>query len=108
MELTVSVVDAHTGRPAVALPVMVERQESDGWYVVAEGETDERGLLRYKAIDGDLSIHRCVVNTERYFTALGITSSYSDVVVTLRDINSSRSVSVFIAARSYLVYDTNA
>lgn len=105
MDLTVAVVDAHTGRPAMQLPVVLERQESDGWCVLVDQETDQQGKVRYKAPVDDLSIHRCVVNTERYFAALGTVSSYSDIVVTLRGFSSNRTVSVLIAARAYLVSD---
>ena len=43
MGLSTHVLDTATGRPAAAVPVLVQRLAVDGWHEVARSETDNDG-----------------------------------------------------------------
>jgi 5-hydroxyisourate hydrolase len=46
MTVTTHVLDTARGRPAAAVPVLLERADGDGWQPVGRGETDADGRVR--------------------------------------------------------------
>ena len=72
MSFSTHVLDAVTGRPAVGVPVRLERQGR----VVAAGRTDEDG--RIKGWQPDEGVHRVVFDTGAYLAE----TFYPEVVIT--------------------------
>lgn len=108
MTITIRVHDTSSGRPVPQLPVCFEQQCRGGWSLVASEETDAQGRVADWVAPEPAGVYRCVLHTEPYFTALGLTTSYPEIVVTLRH-NALRGrihVTVLIASYVYLVHDT--
>jgi 5-hydroxyisourate hydrolase len=81
--ITTHVLDTSRGRPAVGVPVLLERASDSGWQPVGRGTTDVDGRI------GDLlsslperGQYRLTFDTGAYFRALGEASFYPEVSVT--------------------------
>jgi len=83
MSLSTHVLDATTGRPAVAVPLRLDRRTGDGWQPLGSGTTDDDGRCR-DLVPGDLDagVHRLVFDTGAWFSATGRTGFYPEVVIT--------------------------
>ena len=84
--ITTHVLDTSSGRPAAAVPVVLE-QSSDGggWSRVGGGVTDSDGRLRSLVREGvELvpGLFRLTFDTGAYFAAAGATTFYPHVVIT--------------------------
>jgi 5-hydroxyisourate hydrolase len=83
--ITTHVLDTTRGRPASAVPVVLELRDSSGrWNRVSAGETDSDGRLRtLLPSDAPLAagMYRLVFDTAHYFRALGAPSFYPIVIV---------------------------
>lgn len=68
MGLSTHVLDAAKGRPAVGVPVRLERDTGDGWTTIAQGRTDDDGRLPGWVDSAQLSagVHRLVFDTGAY------------------------------------------
>ncbi|MEV0644103.1 hydroxyisourate hydrolase [Phytomonospora sp. NPDC050363] len=106
MTVSIEVHDAHSGMPVAQLPVRFERRADDGWEVVACHRTDTEGRVAKWEPEDDCALsYRCVLDTDRYFTGLGLNSFYPEIIVALRlsDRDPSLRVTVLAAAHAYLV-----
>ena len=81
--ITTHVLDTSRGRPAVGVPVALERAVDSGWRIVARGTTDDDGRV------GDLLTsvvqagrYRLTFDTAAYFHAVGDAGFYPEVSVT--------------------------
>ena len=85
MSITTHVLDTARGRPAAAIPVVLERRGGAGeWIGVGRGETDRDGRLRSLSPDGTTlvpAVYRLTFQTRGYFDSLGVTAFYPEVVV---------------------------
>jgi len=83
--ITTHILDTARGRPAAAIPVVLERRDDTGeWMTVGRGETDRDGRLRSLYPDGTSllpAVYRLTFQTRRYFDSLGVTAFYPEVVV---------------------------
>jgi hypothetical protein len=107
--ISVEVIDAQNGRRVAALPIRWEQHGSDGWFLVAEQHTDtEAGTARWPVPDPG-GRYRCVLDTDRYFTVLGVTPCYPEIVMALRPggLGAGRRLTVVIAPHAYLVHDSD-
>lgn len=84
-EIVVFVLDTTRGRPAVGVPVTLEKRgEADAWLAVARGHTDESGCIpgfvsgRGKLSAGQYRLH---YNTSDYFAAQDQPSMFDEIVV---------------------------
>jgi len=68
MGLSTHVLDAAKGRPAVGVPVRLERDTGDGWTTIAQGHTDGDGRLSgwVDAAQLNAGVHRLVFDTGAY------------------------------------------
>ncbi len=82
MSLSTHVLDATTGRPAVAVPLRLARRTGDGWESLGTGSTDDDGRCRDLA-PGDLDdgVYRLLFDTGAYFSATGRTGFYPEVAI---------------------------
>jgi len=80
MGLSTHVLDTAKGRPAVGVPVRLERDTGTGWTIVARGLTDFDGRLAGWVDSARLAAgpHRLVFDTGSY---LGPSAFYPEVTV---------------------------
>lgn len=107
--ITTHILDISLGRPARNVPVMLERQTSDGWEVVGQGITDADGRLRdLMSADAILQTghYRLIFDTETYFTGQRINGFYPEVVVTftVRDAGAHYHVPLLLSPYGYSTY----
>lgn len=106
--ISIEVHDSYSGQPVPRLPVRFEQRDRGGWSQVGSEETDAQGRVADWSAPEPAGLYRCVLHTEPYFTTLGLTTSYPEIVVTLRHDGLRRGVrvTVLIASYAYLVHDT--
>jgi 5-hydroxyisourate hydrolase len=82
--LSTHVLDATVGRPAVGVPVRLERQDGADWASVAEAATGADGRLAgWVPADGfDAGTYRLVFGTGAWFAGQGRPTFYPEVAVT--------------------------
>ena len=82
--ITTHVLDTARGRPAVGVPIVLERATGDGWEHVGRGATDADGRLRDLIADGAPVAdgrYRLTFDTGAYFRDRGEAAFYPEVVV---------------------------
>ncbi len=104
MKLGVCVSDGTNGRPVDGLPVRIERPSLDAWQTVWQGLTGSDGRLdRPPRPEDDPGPFRLVLETDRYFTTLGMRPFYSHIVVVFTEWEADREIPIVIAPHGYAV-----
>ena len=82
--ITTHVLDTAAGRPAVDVPITLERRDPEGkWSRVASGRTGRDGRLQTLLTTAPgAGVYRLLFDTRTYFAATGSPIFYPDVVVT--------------------------
>jgi 5-hydroxyisourate hydrolase len=81
--ITTHVLDTSRGRPAVGVPVALERAVDSAWQPVGRGTTDADGRVRdLLASPPEAGHYRLVFDTGAYFRAVGEAGFYPEVSVT--------------------------
>jgi len=80
--ITTHVLDTSRGRPAVGMPVVLERAGDAGWQPVGRGTTDADGRVRdLLASPPEAGRYRLSFDTDTYFRAVGDVGFYPEVSV---------------------------
>ena len=83
--ITTHVLDTARGRPAIGVPVVLERRLGpDEWEGISRGETDDDGRLRSLLPDATLLVpgtYRLIFDTRRYFEQQQLRSFYPQVII---------------------------
>ena len=80
--ITTHVLDTSRGRPAVGVPVVLERAGDAGWQAVGRGTTDADGRVRdLLASAPEAGRYRLSFDTDAYFRAVGDVGFYPEVSV---------------------------
>ncbi|MFD4385812.1 hydroxyisourate hydrolase [Streptomyces sp. NPDC058495] len=99
-----SVSDGTNGRPVDGLLIRVERPRPDAWETVWQGLTGSDGRLDRPSLPDDPpGPFRLVLETERYFTTLGMRPFYSHIVVAFAAWESDQEIPIVIAPHGYAV-----
>ena len=85
--ITTHVLDTSRGRPAVGVPVVLERAVDSGWQPVGRGATDADGRVPeprngYAIGVPEAGRYRLSFDTDTYFRAVGEAGFYPEVSVT--------------------------
>ena len=81
--ITTHVLDTSRGRPAVGVPVALERAVDSRWQPVARGTTDGDGRVSDLLSEApEAGRYRLTFDTGAYFTAVGDAGFYPEVSVT--------------------------
>ena len=108
--ITTHILDISSGFPAGNVPVLLERQISNGdWQIIGKGLTDNDGRLR-DLISSDESFlpgnYRLTFDTETYFAKQQIEGFYPQVTVafTVRDTAQHYHVPLLLSPFGYSTY----
>jgi 5-hydroxyisourate hydrolase len=107
--ITTHVLDTSIGRPAAAVPVVLERSDAPGsWIAVGRGETDRDGRLRTLLPEASVTagIYRLVFDTRAYFGARGVDAFFPTVsiVFEVTDAQSPYHVPLLLSPYGYSTY----
>jgi 5-hydroxyisourate hydrolase len=105
--ISVQVLDGTYGQSAAGVRVRLERSSGDGWSAVANAETSSAGSVEDPAIRQlGRGLYRIVLDSDRYFAALGAGTAYPEVVVVFRMRGESDNcqVKVTLSPHSYSAY----
>ena len=107
--ITTHVLDVARGRPAQAVPVILERQTEDTWRELGRAATDADGRVRQLLPAGhalSAGIYRLTFLTRSYFDALGIEGFYPEaaIVFTVRDPDQHYHVPLLLSPFGYSTY----
>lgn len=82
--ITTHILDTARGKPASAVPVVLEFEEGDGWKELGRGRTDDDGRVR-DLLPADFNLtagsYRLTFDTSRYFSAQKVESFYPVVTI---------------------------
>jgi 5-hydroxyisourate hydrolase len=82
MTVSTHVLDATAGKPAAGVPVSLEvREPGPAWALVAAGETDADGRLRFGTATSP-GVYRLTFGTGDFFRGRGTETFYPEVSVT--------------------------
>jgi 5-hydroxyisourate hydrolase len=103
MGVSTHVLDAVAGRPAVGVPVTLERRGTAGWDAVAAGETDSDGRIADLAPSTEAGDHRLTFAVDGYFD---VDSFYPEVVIVFRiaDPQAHHHVPLLLSPAAYTTY----
>ncbi|GLZ77559.1 hypothetical protein Afil01_23660 [Actinorhabdospora filicis] len=104
MTVSLRVLDAHNGLPVEDLPVRLEHRGCEGWSTVDVARTDCTGRVEQWDVPSGAA-YRCVLDTDRHFTPLGLTGFYTEIILALRC--SAMRVTILVAPHFHLVHDEN-
>lgn len=108
MIFQVFVVDSASGRPVDGLPVRVERRYLNEWQTVWQGITDHNGRASSSWTSEETGSQvRMILETDRYFTTLGVRPFYSYIMVALANSECDQHIPVVLAPHCYLVCSVN-
>jgi 5-hydroxyisourate hydrolase len=83
-QITTHVLDVALGKPAVAVPVILEMEMADGeWMEISRGATDADGRVKHLLEPGSLStgIYRLTFDTRAYFESIDAVGLYPLVAI---------------------------
>lgn len=107
MSISVKARDGVHGQPAAGVQVRLERIDEGDWTLLAHAETDTQGCVRdWYEPTSDTRTYRLTLNSGQYFTYLGFTTAYPEIVVTFRLLDETRSyeLEVLLSPHSYAAY----
>ena len=105
MTISTHVLDTSRGRPAVGVPVRLDRHDGEAWRPLTEGETDGDGRLAGLPAP-DTGTYRLRFGTGRYFADLGDETFYPEVgvVFTVSDPGEHLHVPLLASPYGYSTY----
>lgn len=85
MKITAQVLDGTFGKAVDSLRVGLERSGKDGWFRVAEAQTDSDGrIVEWSGRELECDLYRIKFDTDRYFADLGTSTAYPEVIIVFR------------------------
>ena len=108
-QITTHVLDVSLGKPAVAVPVILEMEMADGeWMEVSRGATDSDGRIKHLLDPGSLSTgtYRLTFDTRAYFESRAAEGFYPlvTVVFEVRNPNEQYHIPLLLSPYGYSTY----
>lgn len=107
MSISIRVLDAANGRPAVDLLIRLSRDRDGRWQEDASGRTDANGYL-VGCPPGTMTrgMHRFDVDLDEYFAGIGVTPFYPRIAIVFRvtDVTVSYHIPLLITPHAYATY----
>jgi 5-hydroxyisourate hydrolase len=108
--ISTHVLDTALGKPAMDVPLRLERQDASGnWVAVASARTDQDGRCGQLLSDGNTlraGLYRLTFDTANYFAATKIDGLYPMVEITfqVRDGESHFHIPLLLSPNGYTTY----
>lgn len=109
--ISTHVLDTARGLPAPGVPVVLDREQSDGVasVFIAKGETDADGRVKALLPPGEVlaaGVYRLRFDTGKYFASIGVAAFYPSVEVrfTVRDASRHHHVPLLLNPFGYSTY----
>jgi 5-hydroxyisourate hydrolase len=106
--ISTHVLDISRGRPAVGVPVTLEKKRGEGYVPVHHGATDADGRIKDLVTEGNLATgtYRITFDTDAYFTAQGVEGFYPEasIVFVIKDPAAHYHVPLLLSAFGYSTY----
>lgn len=108
--ISTHVLDTALGKPAVGVPVRLERREKSGnWLLLASAQTDKDGRCNQLLSDESVlsvGLFRLAFDTESYFAAATIAALYPVIEVTfeVRDGETHFHIPLLLSPNGYTTY----
>ncbi len=105
--ITTHVLDTSRGKPAPAVPIILERQTPGGeWRVIGRGETDADGRLKSLASEIEPGIYRLTFDTGTYFRERHVEHFFPEatIVFEVRDAAEHYHVPLLLSPYGYSTY----
>ncbi|ROP31337.1 hydroxyisourate hydrolase [Couchioplanes caeruleus] len=107
MYVSLQALDGIYGKPAAGLHARLERSVEGRWSTVANAATVENGTIA-SFVEGQLApgLYRVVVDSDLYFSGLGFSAAYAEIVIPFRVRAEpyARQVQVLLTPYSYSLY----
>ena len=108
-QITTHVLDVSLGKPAVAIPVILEMEMADGeWMEISRGATDADGRIKHLLDPGSLSrgTYRLTFDTRVYFESINAVSLYPVVTIAfeVRDPDEHYHIPLLLSPYGYSTY----
>jgi 5-hydroxyisourate hydrolase len=85
MRIATLVLDSTYGRSAVGVQARLERANGRDWRLVADARTDAKGCIDdWDGWTAEPGLYRIVFDSDGYFTGLGMSGAYPEVVLMFR------------------------
>ena len=106
--ISTHVLDTSRGKPAVGVPVRLERKNSTEWLLLGRGETDGDGrcsnLLQTAALV--VGTYRLIIDTSSYFQLQSIPYLYPEITITfiVGDTEAHYHIPLLLGPNTYTTY----
>jgi 5-hydroxyisourate hydrolase len=107
MGVVARALDGVYGRSASGLRVRLERDQGGNWLTIGIVESNERGYIgHWENASLDRGLYRLVIDSDQYFSGLGVTAAYPEITVMfrLRGGHEPCDIQVVLAPYSYSTY----
>ncbi len=107
--ITTHILDTSQGRPASAVPVVLEIQAGGAWEILGQGETDSDGRLKNllpAEFELRAGVYRLTFRTSDYFAARALESFYPEVTISfvVADASAHYHVPLLLSPYGYSTY----
>ena len=79
--ISTHVLDTALGKPAIGIPITLEKHEAGSWTAIAQSATDPDGRARNLASGTPPGLYRLIFYLRDYFARQGRTSLYPEVIL---------------------------
>ncbi|HEY1580882.1 MAG TPA: hydroxyisourate hydrolase [Terracidiphilus sp.] len=103
--ISTHVLDTVLGKPAAGVPVILEKQDHQGWTEISRADTDQDGRCQNLATDVSSAIYRITFQTAAYLSHQGRKTIYPEISITFEcDGASHYHLPLLLSDNSYTTY----
>ena len=103
--ISTHVLDTVLGKPAAGVPVILEKQEHQGWTEISRAETDPDGRCSKLSNEATSGLHRITFHITEYFSHQGRKTIYQEISISFQcDGVSHYHLPLLLSDNSYTTY----